>query len=102
MQPGIRPPRASRWLRGNSTVSSGFGLLVVLALLVTACAPGAQPSAGSAPAKPPSQPAPAASGQQPAAAPQAAAQQPPTVLKVGTLPIMELLPLFVGKDEGFF
>jgi ABC-type nitrate/sulfonate/bicarbonate transport system substrate-binding protein len=102
MQPGSYPPRASRWPRGRHT-TSGFGLLVALAVLVTACAPAAQPSASSAPARPPGQTAPAASGQQAAAAPQAASQPAAMVpLKVGTLPILELLPLFVGKEEGFF
>src|SRR4051794_2871986 len=103
MQPGSPLPRASRWLRRRNAASSGFGLLVVLALLAMACAPSAQTGASSAPAKPASQPAAPASGQQAATAPQAAGQQPATVpLKVGTLPILELLPLFVGKEEGFF
>jgi len=100
MQPGTCPPRAARWVKGSQAAGGGFGLLVALALLATACAPSAQPSA---PAQAPSQPAAQASGQQPAAAPPAAGQQPATVpLKVGTLPILELLPLFVGKEEGFF
>jgi NitT/TauT family transport system substrate-binding protein len=100
MQPRTCPSRPARWLRGGNAASASFGLLVALAVLATACSPSAQPSA---PAKPASQPAAQASGQQPAAAPPAAGQQATTVpLKVGTLPIIELLPLFVGKDEGFF
>lgn len=86
------------WLRGPL----GFALGIIL--LATACSPGAQPSASggassgaSAPAKPAGQAA-APAGQ--AAAPAAAPAM--TTLKVGTLPIMELLPLFVGKEEGLF
>src|SRR5438105_8426237 len=102
MQPGTSSSRACRWLRRSNAASGGFGLLVVLALLAMACAPSAQPGS-SAPAKPASQPAAPASGQQAATAPQPAGQQPASVpLKVGTLPILELLPLFVGKEEGFF
>ena len=64
-------------------------LVLGLALLATACGPS-QPTGGGA-AKPAQQPA-QASGQSPA----------PVTLKVGTLPISELLPLFVGKEEGVF
>jgi ABC-type nitrate/sulfonate/bicarbonate transport system substrate-binding protein len=63
---------------------------LAMAALAVACAP-AQPSATGAAAKPPERPA-----EQPAQ------RQETVTLKVGTLPISEMLPLYIGKDEGIF
>lgn len=95
-----RPPRR---------LSAGLATSLALALLLAACAP-ATPT-GTASSKPapvtqgasPGQAAPPAPGTAPAAGGGSAASAPaPITLKVGTLPIAEMLPLFVGKDEGLF
>ncbi len=66
-----------------------LGVLAGLTLLA-ACALGAAPAGSDAAAK---------SGQPSAATAQS---QGPVTIKVGTLPISEMLPLFVGKAEGIF